>query len=107
MEKAIIRSVALLCAIGGLGLAWALGAFAAIPLRDGRIFSMAGNEAQLIGVSFGACLLVAWGSLHLLSIADKVENPRAYKVMRLAYGAALIAACAVGATWSMARVVSL
>lgn len=107
MEKGIIRSVALLCSLGGLGLAWAVGVFVAIPLREGRLFSMSSTEMQVIGISFVACFLVAWGSVHLLSIADKVENPRAYRVMRAGYGVALAAACAVGAMWSLARVVSL
>ncbi len=107
MEKGIIRSVALLCSLGGLGLAWALGAFTAIPLRDGHFFSMSKTEMQLIGISLAACLLVAWGSVHLLSIADKVENPRAYGIMRAAYGVALLAAVGVGAVWSVTHVVSL
>lgn len=107
MEKGIIRSVALLCAFGGLGLAWAVGVFSAIPLRDGRVLEMSGPEMQVIGISFGACLLVAWGSVHLLSIADKTENPHAYRMMRAGYGVALAVAGAVGAMWSMARVVSL
>jgi len=107
MEKGIIRSVALLCSLGGLGLAWAVGVFAAIPLRDGRLFSMSNTEMQVIGISFVTCVLVAWGSIHLLSIADKIENPRAYRIMRAGYGLVLTAACAVGAMWSMARVVSL
>ena len=107
MEKGIIRSVAFLCAVGGLGLAWSFGVFAAIPLRDGRLISMSGAEMQVIGVSLGAGLVVAWGSLHLLSIADKVENPRAYKVARIGYGVALLLAVAVGAAWSTARVISL
>ncbi len=107
MEKWIIRGVALLCALGSLGLAWALGAFSAIPLRDGRIFSMSGEEMQLIGISFAAGLAVAWGSLHLLAIGDKESNPRTYRVLRAAYGVALAVAIFFGASWSMARVVSL
>jgi hypothetical protein len=107
MEKWIIRGVALLCASGGLGLAWAFGAFAAVPLRDGRLFDMTGNEMQIIGISLGAGLVVAWGALHIASLADKESSPRAYRLLRLAYGAALLVAIAVGASWSMARVVSL
>lgn len=107
MEKAIIRSVAALCAVGGLGLAWAFGAFSAIPLRDGRLISMSNVEMQVIAISFVCGLLVAWGSLHLFSLADKNENPRAYRLVRAGYGLVLLMAIAVGATWSMARVVSL
>ena len=107
MEKGIIRSVALLCAFGGLGLAWAVGVFSVIPLRDGRLMEMSGPEMQVIGISLGACVLVAWGSVHLMSIADKAENPRVYQTMRAGYGVALAAAVIVGAMWSMARVVSL
>jgi len=107
MEKAIIRSVAFLCAIGGMGLAWAFGAFAAIPLRDGRLMSMSNTEMQVIAIALVAGLLVAWGSIHLFSIADKVENPRAYQLVRAGYGIALLIGVAVGAAWSTARVVSL
>lgn len=107
MEKGIIRSVAFLCSLGGLGLAWAVGVFAAIPLRDGRLFGMSGTEMQVIGIALGACLLVAWGAIHLLSIADKLENPRAFQLVRAGYGVALAVASVVGAMWSMARVISL
>lgn len=107
MEKGIIRFVALLCAIGGLGLAWALGVFATIPVREGRLLAMKGVEMQVLAVTLVACLLVAWGSLHLLSLADKVENPRTYRGARVVYGIALCIAVAVGATWSMTHVVSL
>lgn len=107
MEKWIIRSVALLCAAGGLGLAWAFGAFAAIPLREGRLFAMSSEEMQLVGISFAAGFAVAWGALHIAGLADKAASPRAFGVLRAAYGIALVAAIAVGASWSMARVVSL
>ncbi len=107
MEKWIIRGVALLCACGGLGLAWAFGAFAAIPLRDGRLFDMNTSEMQIIGISLGAGLIVAWGALHLAAIADKESNPRGYRILRAGYGLVLLAAIATGASWSMARVVSL
>lgn len=107
MERWIIRSVALLCALGGLGLAWAFGIFVAIPLRDGRLFTMSVTEIQLAAVSLTACLAVAWGALHLLAIADKEAAPHAYRLLRAGYGVALFAACGVGATWSVARVVSV
>ena len=107
MEKWIIRGVALLCAAGGLGLAWAFGAFAAVPLRDGRLFAMTGNEMQIIGISLGAGLVVAWGALHIAGLADKESSPRGYRLLRAGYGVALLAAIGVGASWSMARVVSL
>lgn len=107
MERWIIRSVALLCAAGGLGLAWAFGAFAAIPLRDGRVFAMSGQEMQLVGISFVAGLLVAWGALHIAGLADREAHPRAFGVLRAAYGIALVAVIAVGASWSMARVLAV
>lgn len=106
MEKGITRFVALLCGIGGLGLAWAFGAFAAIPVRDGRIFAMSGIEMQILAVSLIACALVAWGSVHLLSLADRADSPGAFKLMRAAYGLALLIAVAVGANWSLVHVVS-
>lgn len=107
MEKGIIRFVALLCAIGSLGLSWAFGVFITIPAREGRLLAMTGVELQIIGISLAACLLVAWGSLHLLSLADRVEHPAAFRGVRIGYGVALIAAAMSGVAWSMARVVSM
>ncbi len=104
MEKWIIRGVALLCALGGLGLAWAFGAFAAVPLRDGRLFQMNGTEMQLVAIAFVGTLAVGWGALHLFGLADRDDSPRAYRVLRVVYGATLAAAIAVGAAWSVARV---
>jgi len=106
MEKWIIRGVALLCACGSLGLAWAFGAFTAIPLRDGRLFDMTGAEMQLVGISLAAVLAVGWGALHLFAMGDREANPRAYAAVRLGYGLALVAAIAVGATWSSAHVLA-
>jgi hypothetical protein len=106
MERWIIRSVALLCALGGLGLFWAFGAFAAIPLRDGRVFAMNAAEMQVIGVSLVAGLLVGWGALHLLSLSDKEAAPRAFTVIRLVYGAVIAAATIAGAVWSTGRVLA-
>lgn len=107
MEKWIIRGVALLCAIGGLGLAWAFGVFAAIPLRDGRFLAMSSEEMQLIGISFAAGLAVAWGAIHLFALGDKEAHPRFYQGLRIVYGMVIVAVIAAGASWSMARVISL
>lgn len=106
MERWIIRGVAALCAVGGFGLAWAFGAFAVIPLRDGRVFQMNGTEIQLVAISFVGTAAVGWGALHLLGLADRETSPRAYRLLRVGYGAALAAAAAAGATWSAARVLA-
>jgi len=106
MERFIIRGVALLCACGSLGLAWAFGAFSTIPLRDGRFFAMSGTEMQLIAISFVCALLVGWGALHIFGLADRADNPRAFAVIRLGYGGALLAAIVAGGLWSSARVLA-
>ncbi|MBI2308160.1 MAG: hypothetical protein HYU78_12740 [Rhodocyclales bacterium] len=106
MERWIIRSVALLCGAGSLGLAWAFGAFTAIPVRDGRIFAMSATEMQLAGIPLVAGLLVAWGALHLLALGDRETAPRTFQVVRLAYAGALVAASIAGAVWSTGRVLA-
>lgn len=107
MEKGIIRFVALLCAVGSLGLAWAFGVFVTIPAREGRLLAMNSIELQVVGISFAAAALVAWGSLHLLALADRVEHPAAFRVARIVLGLSLFAAAIAGAVWAMARIVSL
>ncbi|MDX9705961.1 MAG: hypothetical protein RBT86_00100 [Azospira sp.] len=106
MERWIIRGMAVLCGFGALGLAWAFGAFSAIPLRDGRLFGMSGTEIQLVAIPFVGMLAVGWGALHLLGLADREENPRAFRLLRIVYGFALLAAIAAGASWSLPRVLA-
>lgn len=106
MERWIIRSVALLCAAGGLGLFWAFGAFTAIPLRDGRVFAMTTTEMQLAGIPLVAGLLVAWGALHLLALGDRETAPRVFQAVRVVYAGTLVAACIAGAVWSTGRVLA-
>lgn len=106
MERWIIRSVALLCGAGGLGLFWAFGAFTAIPLRDGRVFAMSATEMQLAGIPLVAGGLVAWGALHLFALADREPAPGAYRVIRVVYLGTLLAATIAGAVWSTGRVLA-
>ncbi|MFC5302517.1 hypothetical protein [Azospira restricta] len=106
MERWITRSVALLCAAGGLGLFWAFGAFTAIPVRDGRLLAMSGIELQLAGIPLVAGGLVAWGALHLFALADREPAPGAYRLLRLVYFGALLAAAVAGAVWSTGRVLA-
>lgn len=106
MEQGIIRSMAALCAVGALCLAWAFGAFVAVPVRAGRLLAMDATEVQLVGIPLATGLLVAWGALHLLAMADHASRPVLYGLLRAAFALALAAAAASGATWSLARVVA-
>lgn len=104
MEKWITRSVAMMVALGALGLFWTFGMFSAVPVQQGRLTALSGVELQLIGVSLLAGLVVAWGALHLFSLADRETNPRVYTLMRIAMPIAALAAVGVGASWSLAHV---
>jgi len=106
MEQWITRAVAALCAVGALCLSWAFGAFVAIPVRGGRLLAMNATEAQLVAIPLAAGLLVAWGALHLLAMADREPHPALYGLLRAAFAIALTAAAATGAMWSLARVVA-
>lgn len=106
MEKWIIRGVALLCAIGSLGLFWAFGAFTAIPVRDGRLLAMSSTEMQLAGIPLLTGGLVAWGALHLWSLADRELAPGTYRIGRLVYLGTAVAAAIFGAVWSTGRVLA-
>lgn len=106
MEHWITRGVALLVALGALGLFWVLGMFAAPLIEQGRLMDLNGAEMQLVGIPLGAGLATFWGALHLFALADKESNPALYKVVRIAFALAAVGAIWVGANWSLARVVT-
>lgn len=107
MEHWITRGVALLVALGALGLFWTLGTFAAVPLGQGRLLALSAVEAQLIGVPLVGAIASGWGALHLFELADRAERPAAYRVIRTGFMLAAAAATAVGASWSLGAVVAV
>ncbi len=104
MENWITRSVAMMVALGALGLFWTFGMFSAVPIQQGRLTALSSVELQLIGVSLLAGLAVGWGALHLFSIADREARPQLFAVMRAVMLLAALAAAVVGANWSLVRV---
>ncbi len=104
MENGIIRLVAAIVAAGSTALFWSFGMFLAVPWREGRMLSLNLVEMQVIGVPLLVGLLVAWGALHIVAIADRANNPKVYRAIRLALFAASIAAAIGGAAWTQARI---
>ncbi|MEF8699791.1 MAG: hypothetical protein V5B32_08760 [Candidatus Accumulibacter sp. UW26] len=107
MEKWITRSAAALVAAGSLALFWTFGVFVAVPWRESRMLSLNAVELQVLGIPLVAGILVAWGALHLLAIADRADSPRLYPAWR---GALLIAALLAtygGASWTDKRASAL
>ena len=106
MEKWITRSVAMMVALGALGLFWTFGMFTAVPAQQGRLLALSGVEMQLVGIPLLAGLVVAWGALHLFALADRETCPKAYSAIRVALLIAAVAAASVGANWSLNNVVA-
>jgi len=104
MENGITRLVAAIVAAGSLALFWSFGMFLAVPWREGRMLSLNMIEMQVIGVPLLVGLLVTWGALHIFAIADRENNPKVYRAIRLALFAAAIAAAIGGAAWTQARI---
>ena len=104
MENWITRLVALLCALGGCALLWMFGAFVAVPWHAGRLFSLAPNEMQVIGVSLVVGAGVTWGAVHLFALADREGNRKAYALVRGIVMAGALAASVGGIAWSLSRI---
>lgn len=100
MDNWITRIVALLCALGSLGLFWVLGVFFVIPWDAGRMAALSRGELQMIIVPLLAGSAGAWGALHLLAIADRADHPKIYATLRALLIAVVIAATISGAIWS-------
>lgn len=103
MENWITRFVGTLCAVGSTALFWTLGVFAAVPWREGRMLTLNRVELQVIGIPLVVGILVAWGALHIFSIADRTSNPRFYAAIRGLLIIASIAALIGGISWTQAR----
>ncbi len=103
MESWITRIVALLCAAGSSALFWFFGVFIVVPWRDGRLLKLSLSELRVTGVSLLAGLAVMWGALHLLALADRSANPRAYAVARFGLIVLSIAALVSGILWTQER----
>jgi len=59
---------------------------------------------QVLGISLVAGLVVAWGALHILAIADQAHRPRLYQTLRVALLVAAVLAINGGMSWAAARV---
>ena len=104
MEPWIIRFAAALCAVGSWALFWVFGAFLAVPWREGRLLALSASEAQLLLVPLAIGAAVAWGAIHILAIADRVDRPAAYAAARAALLVMIFLAIAGGLTWSGTRI---
>lgn len=104
MDNWITRFVGILCAVGSTALFWTLGVFVAVPWLEGRMLSLNRVELQVIGVPLVVGIIVAWGALHIFSIADRDSNPRIYATIRAALIIASIAAVIGGISWTQARI---
>jgi hypothetical protein len=103
MENWIIRIAAALCAAGSSALFWALGAFIAVPWREGRLLALNAVELQLIGAPLLLGLAVAWGALHILAIADRDLHPRLYSAACALLLIASLGAASAGLAWAQLR----
>ena len=61
-------------------------------------------EMQVIGIPLLVGLLVTWGALHILAIADREARPKLYRAICFALFAGSIAAVVSGITWSQAHI---
>lgn len=103
MENSIIRITASLCAAGSSALFWTLGAFVAVPWRQGRMLALNAAELQLLVAPLLLGLVVAWGALHILAIADRQLHPRFYAAACALLLIASLAAASAGLAWTQAR----
>jgi hypothetical protein len=107
MEKWITRSAAALVAAGSIALFWTFGVFVAVPWRESRMLSLNAVELQVLGIPLLAGLLVAWGAVHLLAIADRADRPRLYHTLRVGLLIAAVLAAQGGASWTDERASAL
>lgn len=104
MEKWITRAVAAICAGGSTALFWTFGIFLAVPWHESRMLSLSKVELQVLGIPLIAGLAVGWGALHILAIADRSSNPRAYRTLCVALLIASVLAVLGGMSWTQARI---
>lgn len=103
MENWIIRIVASFCAAGSCALFWTLGAVVGVPWREGRMLALNAAEMQAIGAPLLLGLIVAWGALHVLAIADRALHPRFYAAACALLLFASLAAASAGLAWTQAH----
>jgi len=103
MENWIIRIAASLCAAGSSALFWTLGAFVVVPWREGRLLALKASELQLIGAPLLLGVLVAWGALHILAIADRQRHPGVYAAASILLVISSLAAVFAGVMWMRAH----
>ena len=103
MEAWLTRAAALLCALGSAGLLWTFGALLTVPWHQERLFDLNRAELQAVGVPLVAGLAVLWGSLHLLALADRNNNPRLHAVESVLFLFGGLGSALAGCTWSLSR----
>lgn len=103
MDNWITRIVAILCALGSMGLFWTFGVFIVVPWREGRLLSLDRMELQATGAPLLLGLAVAWGAAHILGIADRKNNPRIYAMTCVLLLIACITATINGISWTQAK----
>lgn len=103
LENWLIRLVALFCGAGAAGLLWTFGVFVVVPWRAGRLLSLNGAEWQILGASLLLGLFSAWGTLHILAMADRAGHPQRYALLRAAWIICCLGAMIGGVFWSLAR----
>ena len=104
MENGITRFVAAICAAGSIALFWTFGMFLAVPWDEGRMLSLNATEMQVVGIPVLVGLVVNWGALHILAMADREANPNAYQAMRIALLLTCLAAVAGGMAWTRTHI---
>ncbi len=68
------------------------------------MLSLNAVELQVLGIPLVGGLLVAWGALHILALADRQENPGLYRSLCVALVIGSLLAVYGGMSWSSARI---
>ena len=103
MEKWITRGAAAIVAAGSTAMFWTFGVFLAVPWRESRMLALNAVELQVLGIPLIGGLLVAWGALHILALADRAANPALYRSLCIALVIGSLLAVYGGMSWSSAR----
>jgi len=102
MEKWITRGAAAIVAAGSTAMFWTFGVFLAVPWHESRMLALNAVELQVLGIPLIGGLLVAWGALHILALADRTANP-VYRSLCIALVIGSLLAVYGGMSWSNAH----